>query len=530
MSAPRRVAGRLVAFLAVGVVALVSSAASGQSFNIDLEASPLGGAGAGVPANTFGAAANQPGAWNRVFASSPNPTPLFDITGAATNVTIGRSPVPIFHGGFNDPNTTGDFERLLDDTWRYITTADYVVDGLLPGWYEVYTYGIEPGNPVLLSEVTVPGASPLETQQCGGAMPPNGFILGRTHTLHRVLVTKGMPLVVKLRALVDGASVSGIQLKQVDPCPRVDIIDPANFDCICGSREVIGDVTIASPGSIAFWLLQFRALTDPTWTTISFGFNSGPGIFLGTINTAGLTQGFYLLKLTAYGGDGCVEEDTHIVFVDTQFDSLSITTPIMGQAYGGTICTRGIVNDQCFRSLSVQWAPQPPGVPFTDVDPLTPFYFNESFNPSVVLARWDTIAQSIPDGTFRVRATANDQCGHTASQSVDIIVDNTPPISEITSPKNCQFVSCTSVDIFGTIQDANLSNWVLQVTGGPFNNWVTIASGTGPIGPNGFIATWNTSGLPLCSYTLRLRVFDSAIIDCNRAIRQFTDHQVSVVV
>jgi len=511
---------------AAGVFAQADRGAPEENFGINVDFEIEGGPGQGVPASTFGAAANQPGAWNRIF-DFQNPVFLNDLQGNLTSVEMTRFNMPTFHGGIDDGNTSGDHELLLDDYWAIDQDGEIVFEGLPPGFYEVFTYGIFPGNPVLTSLITIDGASPIPSQQAGGPMPFNAFNLGNTHTQHRVRVGEDGVLSIKLRALVDGAAIGGLQIKQTDPCPVVDILDPANFACVCESTEIIGDVTIDAPGSIAFWYTEYRSLSSLSWDLISFGFNSGLGINLGTFSTGGLSQGYYFIRLTAWGADGCIETDEHIVFVDKSYETLNITTPATGGVYGGTVCIGGIINDTCFRRSSFQWAPLPTGSPFTDVDPGQPFYFTESINP-IVHATWDTVGQSIPDGSYRIRAFAEDICGFSKTETRDIVVDNTPPTVEITSPENCSQVSCSSVEIRGTVQDANLAGWTLYVIGGPYANWTVIASGNTNIGPDGLLAVWDTQGLPLCCYTLRLRAVDSALVDCNGAIAQASEDFVSV--
>ncbi len=45
---------------------------------------------------------------------------------------------------------------------------------------------------------------------------------------------------------------------------------------------------------------------------------------------------------------------------------------------------------------------------------------------------------------------------------------------------------------------------------------------------NQTLAVWDTTGLPACAYTLRLRASDSAVLNCNSAIRHHTEYHVSV--
>lgn len=499
----------------------------GQGLNVDFELSQAGGGpGIGIPAITFGAAANQPGQWNRVFQTQLS-VALNGLDGLASGVTLNRSGV-VVHSGFNHPGTTGDHQTLMDDFWT-TDNGDGAMEfvGLNGGWYEVYTYTLGVRGECR-TRVEVDGALTPAVQVGGGPSPGNAFFLGLTHTRHRVFIDREATLKIRISNAGGGCvAVPGIQIKPVDPCPDVDIKSPDNFACICEGENIKGDVTIDAPGIIAFWFTEYRALSDPNWTFIDVGFSGGINIPLGFFNAAGLSQGYYFIKTTAFGGDGCFDEDTHIVFVDKQFDVLDMTTPVMDQAYGGVVCIGGILDDHCLNRFQVQWAPLPAGAPFTHVNPGTPNYFGH-FPIFGYWATWDTIGQAIPDGEYRIRVQATDVCGHLASETVDMIVDNTPPEAEIISPANCETVQCgTVVPVKGTACDANLAGWVLQITGGPYNGWVTIASGNTCVIAD-LLGNWDTNGLPNCCYTLRLLVTDSSQLNCNGAITHQTEFMTSV--
>ncbi|MDX2115563.1 MAG: hypothetical protein SFZ24_08075 [Planctomycetota bacterium] len=522
-----RIGRVMCALVGALAAALPAVSASAQSFNIDFEGPPQGGPGTGTPGASYGAAAGQAGSWNRVFANQ-TPVGLFTLDGSATGVSLVRSG-PLPHGGFNSPQTTGDREQLLDDFWNIDNgPAQAQFFGLSSGWYEVYTYAVTPGAAACRNLIQVIGAEVPESQVSGGVIPGVGFSLGITHTRHRVFVpNENTPLTVRISSFAGSCiAIGGMQLKQVAPCPEVDIQVPANFACICSGEDVKGDVTIASPGTIAFWYTQYKEINSLAWNVIDVGFSGGTSIPLGFFSTAGLSEGYYFIKTTAISGDGCFNEDTHIVYVDKSFETLDMTAPATGGVYGGTVCVGGLVNDRCLDRYSVRWAPLPAGAPLLDVVPGTPFYFG-AFPIVGTWTGWDTIAAGVPDGEYAIVADARDVCGYSASDSARFIVDNTPPTAIITSPTNCEYVGCGVVAIKGTACDVNLSGWAVQYTGGGSNNWVTIATGNTCIEED-LLALWDTTGLPSCGYTIRLVVTDSSVKNCNSAIVGQSDFYVSV--
>jgi hypothetical protein len=107
----------------------------------------------------------------------------------------------------------------------------------------------------------------------------------------------------------------------------------------------------------------------------------------------------------------------------------------------------------------------------------------------------------------------------------NITIDNTAPTGEITEPVNCEYVEGL-VQVLGTVDDAHLASWSLQYTGGAMNGWSPpIASGDAPV-VDGLLGEWDTTALPACAYTLRLRVTDQAVVNCDDPHR--TDYYVSV--
>src|SRR5688572_23797733 len=89
-------------------LAVCGTAALAQSYNIDF------GDASTAPASSY-PAAGLPGAWNVVGVPTPGTHyPLVNLAGVATGVTLNN------YGGTgmllaNDPATSGDHEKLLDD-------------------------------------------------------------------------------------------------------------------------------------------------------------------------------------------------------------------------------------------------------------------------------------------------------------------------------------------------------------------------------------------------------------------------------
>lgn len=194
--------------LGLSVLAMASSFAMAQSFNIDFD-SP-GTVFSPGPANAFGAAAGQAGFWNAL--ASYTAMPLSDLAGNATGVTFNSNAGSQY--SFDNAATTGDVQLLMDDVLDPGTGAQFNFAGLANGQYSVYTYGWAPDSNAYVTNVTING----NLQTVGGAFNGTTFVQGVTHALHSVNVTNGT-LTIDIGVGASFASVNGIQLVQT-PVPE----------------------------------------------------------------------------------------------------------------------------------------------------------------------------------------------------------------------------------------------------------------------------------------------------------------------
>jgi len=304
--------------------------------------------------------------------------------------------------------------------------------------------------------------------------------------------------------------------------PVAEITEPSGFECVCSPVEIIG--TADDPdGSLDRYTLAYTRDSASGWTVFATGTAPVVDDVLGVWDATGLPEGYYLIRLVVTNSTGLTATDTTSLWLDQEFDSFEVRSPASGSVVGGTVCFDGTVWDHCSVEYRVEFSPD--GSSFSPVEPGTPVYTSKVINDP--FAHWDTVGEAIPDGKYLVRITATDQCDHEAADEVTLIVDNTPPTAVITSPESCDCVE-GAVEIRGTADDANLDYWVLEYTGGDATGWVTIASGNGP--KNGILGVWDTTSLRPCAYTIRLRVVDKAVVDCNHLRRHRTDAMVSVMV
>lgn len=314
-----------------------------------------------------------------------------------------------------------------------------------------------------------------------------------------------------------------------DPCinettpPIAELTAPPELGsgCTCNPATVSGSA-YDPDGTFEQYTVQYRKTGASAWTTIATSTTPVISGTLATWDTTGLTEGYYVVRLTATNICGMANTDARVVFLDKDFSSLELRYPTEGLVVARDVCLDGTVYDSwCFDSYTAEYRPAAGG-PFIPVDPNFPVYTTSEINDP--FATWATT--TVPDGDYELLVSATTVCGNEDQVRRLVTVDNTAPTSEITSPEPCVAVE-GSVKIIGTANDAHLDMWVLEFTGGGWSGWNTIATGTSPV-IDDVLGTWDTTLLPDCPYTLRLRVYDTAKLYCNSALRQRTDYLVSV--
>ncbi len=316
----------------------------------------------------------------------------------------------------------------------------------------------------------------------------------------------------------NGANAAGIECIDdlqfaVDSTPPTAEIDlPAYEACTCTSVQVRG-IACDEDGEYASDRLEYRAADagpDDPW--ILAGEASVPVCTSGTLynwNASALPAGRYYLKLTVVNECGMESSDVTVAYVDRTLDTLEMRSPEEGRIVGGKVCIDGTAWDfRCFDSYSVLYRPAVGGawqsagavdVPSTVInDPL---------------ATWNTSPTTVPDGGYLLAASAADDCGNTAVVSHAITVDNTLPTAAITSLGDCPAVEGL-VSIEGTAHDANLASWTLHYTSHGSQSWTLIAGGQSSV-LGAQLGQWDTTQLEPCTYILRLRVTDRALVNCD---------------
>ncbi|MGE3107755.1 MAG: hypothetical protein AB7G11_03370 [Phycisphaerales bacterium] len=510
---------RLAVSAALGLLGAASSATAQTAeprgggavgFNVDMNRTV--GTGSGVPSASYGAASGQAGFWNNFIVGGASTISLSGLTGAPSGVSLTRVAGAGIQSGCPGGTIPLDFSRLMCD-YDYavagvVNPVEYRFDNLLPGGYAVITYAGRADNAATFQTQLWINNTFVGQDNITGPVTGGTFTLGVTHTQRNVTISPGDSLRVIARdnsgEFGDPVSIAGIQLIRVAD-PIANIASPAPFACVCPPVTITGT---ASGAGFAGYFLEFSPTGGDPWSLIASGANPVVNGTLATWDPA-LPEGYYVLRLTVQNTSGGNSTAVLVVYLNSAMNPVSINAPGTSQVLGGTVCFDGTVWDQCGSTYVIEYRSSSGYLP---VDPAMPSYPGQLIN--LGLGSWNTSSgpAAVSDGQYDVRVVGTNDCGDSANATRRIIIDNTPPTAEITSPRNCSAVS-GSVTIRGTASDANLAGWAVQYVGGSTNQWTTINSDTRDV-INGVLAEWDTSRLEPCCYAIRLIVTDQALVDC----------------
>ncbi len=196
--------------------------------------------------------------------------------------------------------------------------------------------------------------------------------------------------------------------------PTLQITSPENHSYVNSSS-----VTMSWSGSDSSGIDHYEVRAD-----------DGSWIDVGTVTgyTFSLSDGNHSLYVRAFDLAGNVAESFIYVVVDTVPPEVFIISP------SNNDYLRGVV------AIEINWTDTNPDrcelyINYTD-KPVTTFY-----SIGVNTYEWNT--STTADGTYSIRAVAYDLAGNKAESEIIVVVDNTPPLVSINSPKNGTAVGST---------------------------------------------------------------------------------------
>jgi hypothetical protein len=186
-----------------------------RALNIDI------GTDFGTPGSGQGQAANSVGVWNAITPPAAS-VRLVDLAGAATAAVVTNTGINGEYS-FNNANTTGGAEKLMDDLEDIGCTggdnSTWTISGMEAGLYDVYVYAWAPDDRVnYLTDVVVAGGS-MGTQTSGGVLWSGAQVTGKTYVVDQTSVASdGGAIAVTVTTNSGCGSINGIQIVPALTC------------------------------------------------------------------------------------------------------------------------------------------------------------------------------------------------------------------------------------------------------------------------------------------------------------------------
>lgn len=291
--------------------------------------------------------------------------------------------------------------------------------------------------------------------------------------------------------------------------PTVDLKNPL-VGSIRGQVDIIGSVTDDHPHH--YWLV----IQNSVGTTVA-----GPGVVNDTMpftdklfftwDTTSVSDGTYTIKLHARDSAGNKDANSVIeidVVVDNTSPTITFTQPLTTSIHSGVVHLQATCDEEC-DYVNFWWRKE--GELYTPADKR---YHYVHTNGTVFDWDLDTLNAEkadgtfypLSDGTYYLYTAGKDVIGNWAKTSeISMVVDNTDPTVNITSPLDGQVISgTTTVTIDANDATSGMDRVELydRPVGGSWNYLDTIYSP--------YTYDWNTTGYPLGDYELMAKAFDLA--------------------
>jgi hypothetical protein len=285
--------------------------------------------------------------------------------------------------------------------------------------------------------------------------------------------------------------------------PQTGIDSPAAGGASIPVGTIVAIIGTAYDFHLAGWTLEFGEGTTPSsWTPIASGASIANHSTLASWDTAALGVGSHTLRLTATDTVGhAVEVLRPVALIPAPLARLTGLVPSSDGFVRGTVSVTGSATFSEGGGFVIEASPD--GTIWTTVatgtTPVT----------DGLLATWETTGTA--DGPRQVRLTVAEAGGSpNATAQVAVTVDNTLPTAAIIAPLEGVEVQ-GKIEITGTAFDMNLASYTVEVgTGTEPVSWKALATFSPMTVQEGLLAFWETTGLEVGGYSVRLTATDKA--------------------
>jgi subtilase family serine protease/Tol biopolymer transport system component/fibronectin type 3 domain-containing protein len=281
--------------------------------------------------------------------------------------------------------------------------------------------------------------------------------------------------------------------------PQVELLRPSN-GFVNTTGYLVGNISDNHLKSYRIDLLNRE--TDDGWQEIDIGTTSRLDYKFGQLSE--LEEGQYTLRIQAED-EGENQTNISFNFIIDETPPQVVLDPLenslLGTKNGPYAITGSVIEDYIDHytlrygagSEPDSWLELATGTILPLADPIV---------------NWDV--SGLSDGSYTLELLAVDKAGQQTSQTLLVVVDNTPPEVEIDNPAEGSFIS-QATDILGTIYDDNLANYQVDIAPGPkgaSERWSLLGKHESSIQNS---TVWNWQALPPDGlYTFRIMATDQA--------------------
>jgi fibronectin type 3 domain-containing protein/flagellar hook assembly protein FlgD len=236
-------------------------------------------------------------------------------------------------------------------------------------------------------------------------------------------------------------------------------------------------------------------------------------------NDAGFVvpDGVYTVVLRAVliRNPAVTQQENVTVSVDATPPSIALTRPVPG-VVTATGQVQGSITDQHLNAYTVSLTETPLG-------PQTRLLSSATSN--AVAANLGSL-QGLQEGRYTLTIEARDAGETSATKQVTFVVDNTPPVVELTTPAPGSVLGRkqSPVLVKGVITETHVARYQLNVgVGADPSTWVSLANSPQPPGTD-VLGTWNIVSLADGLYTLQVLVDDQAGLRAEKRLQLTIDN------
>lgn len=278
--------------------------------------------------------------------------------------------------------------------------------------------------------------------------------------------------------------------------PEVNITNPLPGDIVCPPGTTITWVGI-SPDLAPLTYNLYYSKGGVTYTLLASGTSASSFVWV----TTGLTSGSdYYIKVVASDGIATAEDISGPFTIDNTAPTINLIAPTNGSILTAptTIVSANAADNIGVTQVVFEYSPD--GITYLPIGTET---IPVGITYSII---WNT--GIVPSGSYKLRATAYDNCGNHSSSQIDVIVDRPPEIT-ILSPEAGDIVCPPGTTITWDASDPDhdqLTYAVYYSATGP-SGWILLASGLDTMSFN-----WDTTGIASGStYYIRVVASDGVL-------------------